>query len=550
MRIKKIEIDGFKSYAQRVVVDGFDKTFNAITGLNGSGKSNILDSICFVLGITNLSQVRAQQLSDLVYKQGQAGITKATVTITFDNTDPNSRPVGYDKYSEIIVRRQIIINGRNTYTINGTTATNARVADLFRSVGLNVNNPHFLIMQGRITKVLNMKPVEILSMIEEAAGVRMYESKKQSSLRTIEKKEGKVHEIKKLMDEDILPKVEKLKRDRNNYLEYQKIGRDIDNLKRKLLAFDYANSQAQAEKYTKLTTEKENELELISREIQDTGRRIEQLKEEYDQMEKQKATKFGNEKAQLEQTVKELQKKQTDVESRRDAKKDANKSLKTNVDRKTKSLNSDKKELEKKRKELEKMESENGGQEKRGKDAEEKLQKARSKMEALAKGMTTDEDGNAVTLEGQLTNSRSALSVLETNVKKAEMKLKQLVPLLGKKKKELGGMATQATSEEKEKKQLEATIARIEADLKKMNFDEEAQLELEQERRSLINEQRQIQGQIDDFENRNHNLQFRYKDPYQNFDKSKVKGLVAKLFRVKDMRYATALEVAAGGGRV
>lgn len=194
-------------------------------------------------------------------------------------------------------------------------------------------------------------------------------------------------------------------------------------------------------------------------------------------MEKQKATvcgflypydlynffqKFGNEKAQLEQTVKELQKKQTDVESRRDAKKDANKSLKTNVDRKTKSLNSDKKELEKKRKELEKMESENGGQEKRGKDAEEKLQKARSKMEALAKGMTTDEDGNAVTLEGQLTNSRSALSVLETNVKKAEMKLKQLVPLLGKKKKELSGMATQATSEEKEKKQLEATIARIE----------------------------------------------------------------------------------------
>ncbi|VDK21133.1 unnamed protein product [Anisakis simplex] len=57
MRIKRIEIDGFKSYAQRQVVDGFDPQFNAITGLNGSGKSNILDSICFVLGITNLNQV-------------------------------------------------------------------------------------------------------------------------------------------------------------------------------------------------------------------------------------------------------------------------------------------------------------------------------------------------------------------------------------------------------------------------------------------------------------------------------------------------------------
>lgn len=68
------------------------------------------------------------------------------------------------------------------------------------------------------------------------------------------------------------------------------------------------------------------------------------------------------------------------------------------------------------------MESEDGGKEKRGKDAEEKLQKARAKMEALAKGMTTDEDGNAVTLEGQLTNSRTALTKLETNIKKSEMK--------------------------------------------------------------------------------------------------------------------------------
>ncbi|VDN27530.1 unnamed protein product [Gongylonema pulchrum] len=157
MRIKRIEIDGFKSYAQKQTVDGFDAQFNAITGLNGSGKSNILDAICFVLGITNLSQ-----LSDLVYKQGQAGITKATVTITFDNTDPSSRPVGFDRYTEIIVRRQIVINGRNTYTINGIAATNSRVADMFRTVGLNVNNPHFLIMQGRITKVLNMKPMEIV----------------------------------------------------------------------------------------------------------------------------------------------------------------------------------------------------------------------------------------------------------------------------------------------------------------------------------------------------------------------------------------------------
>lgn len=142
-----------------------------------------------------------------MYKQGQAGINKATVTITFDNRDKKHGPIGYHHCDEITIRRQvkivewfslntwkviyffqIIVNGRNSYTINGSTATNSKVllpshchellrslrshvfhiqlysikvSDFFRSVGLNVNNPHFLIMQGRITKVLNMKPHEV-----------------------------------------------------------------------------------------------------------------------------------------------------------------------------------------------------------------------------------------------------------------------------------------------------------------------------------------------------------------------------------------------------
>ncbi len=69
---------------------------------------------------------------------------------------------------------QVVIGGRNKYLINGNTAQLGRVQNLFHSVGLNVNNPHFLIMQGRITKVVNMKPPEILGLLEEAAGTRMY----------------------------------------------------------------------------------------------------------------------------------------------------------------------------------------------------------------------------------------------------------------------------------------------------------------------------------------------------------------------------------------
>lgn len=162
MYIKQVVLEGFKSYAQRTEVAGFDPLFNAITGLNGSGKSNILDAICFLLGITNLSQVhtracdmhstfkgfkhpissgrvhaytsidiptvtipfshcncvplslcwqvRAGSLQELVYKGGQAGITRATVTITFDNSDSRQSPLGYESYEEITVSRQVVIS--------------------------------------------------------------------------------------------------------------------------------------------------------------------------------------------------------------------------------------------------------------------------------------------------------------------------------------------------------------------------------------------------------------------------------------------------------
>lgn len=107
MYIKEINIDGFKSYAQRVTLTSLDPCFNAITGLNGSGKSNILDSICFVLGIKALAQVRAASLQELVYKQGQAGVTKATVSITFHNNDPKNGPAGYEDKEFIAVTRQV-----------------------------------------------------------------------------------------------------------------------------------------------------------------------------------------------------------------------------------------------------------------------------------------------------------------------------------------------------------------------------------------------------------------------------------------------------------
>nr|6QJ0_A Chain A, Structural maintenance of chromosomes protein,Structural maintenance of chromosomes protein [Thermochaetoides thermophila] len=216
MRVTELIIDGFKSYAVRTVITGWDESFNAVTGLNGSGKSNILDAICFVLGITNMSTVRAQNLQDLIYKRGQAGVTKASVTIVFDNRDKKRSPIGFEEYATISVTRQIVLGGTTKYLINGHRAQQQTVQNLFQSVQLNINNPNFLIMQGRITKVLNMKPAEILAMIEEAAGTRMFEDRKEKALKTMAKKDLKLQEITELLRDEIEPKLEKLRQEKRS----------------------------------------------------------------------------------------------------------------------------------------------------------------------------------------------------------------------------------------------------------------------------------------------------------------------------------------------
>lgn len=97
----------------------------------------------------------------MVYKNGKAGVTRASVTLVFDNSDKDRCPMGYEKCKEISITRQVIVGGKNKYLINGKLVLNKIVIDLFCSIKLNVNNPNFLIMQGRITKVINMKPIEV-----------------------------------------------------------------------------------------------------------------------------------------------------------------------------------------------------------------------------------------------------------------------------------------------------------------------------------------------------------------------------------------------------
>uniref|UniRef100_H2YJF9 Structural maintenance of chromosomes protein n=1 Tax=Ciona savignyi TaxID=51511 RepID=H2YJF9_CIOSA len=568
MYIKSVTVDGFKSYAQRTDISGFDPLFNAITGLNGSGKSNILDSICFLLGITNLSQVRATNLQDLVYKNGQAGINKATVSITFDNSNKDQSPMGMEAHNEITITRQIVIGGRNKYLINGVNAQNSRVSDLFRSVGLNVNNPHFLIMQGRVTKVMNMKPPEILSMIEEATGTSMYESKKDSAQRMIEKKENKLNQINRTLDEEITPTIQKLHDERSSYLEFQKVQREVERLSRLLIAYHFLTVERVANNASGEIEEMNGEKEKLESEVY-------QLQDQYRNM--------GQEIVQLEKVLDELvlsvcfvkyhpfmrclsyliyvmvhkrwrdfrifnlkigqdsKAKLSQLESTLGSKEKIEAKAQSNLSNQREVINSEKRKL----KGLQKSKSECESAIKSKSKALDSLQSACDKLESesvkLAEAYTAAEKHFQVIYGGYFTKNKNFKCVTKyadkrlNGVSNTNTNLSVVVKQeLKSKQSEL--KKTEATYKQDLEvlKKVEKRLVEIKTQMEKLNY-------------TVIMEPFELQTKKKINPCLSDNLRSRLCITDTKSIKTLVKGLVADLVDVKDVANATALEVVAGG---
>ncbi|XP_009633524.1 structural maintenance of chromosomes protein 2 [Egretta garzetta] len=547
MYITSIVLEGFKSYAQRTEINGFDPLFNAITGLNGSGKSNILDSICFLLGITNLSQVRASNLHDLVYKNGQAGITKASVSITFDNSDKKLSPLGFETNDEITITRQVVVGGRNKYLINGVNATNMRVQDLFCSIGLNVNNPHFLIMQGRITKVLNMKPPEILAMIEEAAGTRMYECKKTAVQKTIEKKEAKLKEIQMVLDEEITPTLQKLKEERSSYLEYQKVIRAIEHLSRLYIAYQFAQAEETRVSSAEVLKEMQGNVEKLQESMAENEKKAKQLNEEIAEMEKKRNKEVGSTLSSLEDALSEIQRVHAKAQSALDLKTQSLKSEENKYKELVKSMQEDGTALGSKEKEVKNTEEElKALQEASEKDAAA-LAAAQQHFNAVSAGLSSNDDGEDATLAGQMMTCKNEISKAVTEAKQAQMKLSYAQEELKKKEAEVKKMDGGYKKDQEALEAVRKTKEKLENQMKKLNYEEEKEATLLAKKKALTHDISCLRELYDSLMAKFPQLQFEYKDPEKNWSRNHVKGPVVSLITVKDLSKAKALEAVAGG---
>uniref|UniRef100_I3JQD5 Structural maintenance of chromosomes protein n=1 Tax=Oreochromis niloticus TaxID=8128 RepID=I3JQD5_ORENI len=541
MYIKSIIIEGFKSYAQRTEINGFDPLFNAITGLNGSGKSNILDSICFLLGISNLTHVRASNLQDLVYKNGQGGITKATVSITFDNSNKSQSPLGFETHDEITVTRQVVIGGRNKYLINGVNANNTRVQDLFCSVGLNVNNPHFLIMQGRITKVLNMKPPEILAMIEEAAGTRMYECKKISAQKTIEKKEAKLKEIQTILDEEITPTMQKLQEERSSYLEYQKLMREIQHLSRLYVAWLFVCAEETKLKSAENLKVMQDNIAKMQASMAENESKVQELTAQIQELQKEKDQEVNGVLKSLEEALADVQRVDAKAQSALDLKKSNLKDETKKRKELVKNMEEDKKMLVVKEKEVSVLTKQLQALQEEGKNDSAALEAAEQHFKAVSAGLSTNEDGEEATLAGQMMTCKNDMSKADTEAKqvtKAELKTKQA---------EVKKMDSGYKKDQDTLKAVKNSREKLEAELAKLNYEDGKEESLLEKRRQLSREIAKLKETHERLMSRFPNLRFDYKDPERGWDRSKVKGLLANLITVSDISYSTALEVVAGG---
>ncbi|KAJ2724988.1 Structural maintenance of chromosomes protein 2 [Coemansia sp. Benny D115] len=550
MYVEELIIDGFKSYAARTHITGWDREFNAITGLNGSGKSNILDAICFVLGIRNYKLLRANNIQDLIYKRGQAGITKASVTVVFRNDDRKTSPLGYEEYKQISLTRQIMVGGKNKYMINGHSAQEQAVANMLQSVQLSINNPHFLIMQGKITQVLNMQPPEILAMIEEAAGTRMFEERKDKAQKTMSKKDKKIEEISSILAEEITPKLDKLRHEKQAYLEYQKVEIELDRLRRLAIAYDYTKCEEALNNGSAALDESRARLESLANQLRALKADIANIatsKVQIEERRKAEMTKNGEFKslqAQVDQLSKELVKIKTQSDL-----KDA--SIKEERANRTRLIDSKAKyegELAKRASDFQNQAAKYTLEKQQYDEQVKDVAQLEELLQSLTTGVASDEGREGGFMQ-QLQEARKEANDAATAIEQAKLR----IGLLKDESKEINANLKRAQEDNaslmQEKKAFESEVAKLGQRMKSHAFDPEAKRELEQRRTEIIEQIETVDEHRRGLEAQMGSFDFQYQDPVRNFDRSKVKGLVATLINIEDKNKfaAVALEITAGG---
>ncbi|MGE5047270.1 MAG: chromosome segregation protein SMC [Deltaproteobacteria bacterium] len=185
MKIRRLEISGFKSFADRVVFS-FDDGVTGVVGPNGCGKSNVVDAIRWAMGEQSAKHLRGRAMEDVIFagSESRPATGMAEVSLTFQN-DGRLVPPQYAGFGEITVTRRLFRNGDSEYEINKAQCRLLDITELFLGTGVGTR-AYSIIEQGRIGLIVSAKPEDRRSIIEEAAGVTKYKARRKQAERKLE----------------------------------------------------------------------------------------------------------------------------------------------------------------------------------------------------------------------------------------------------------------------------------------------------------------------------------------------------------------------------
>ena len=215
LRLKKLIVHGFKSFADRVEIV-FEDGITGVVGPNGCGKSNIADAMKWVLGEQSAKSLRGSKMEDVIFNgtEKRKRLAFCEVTLIFDNED-HSLPIDF---AEVSVTRRVYRSGEGEYKINGAACRLRDIVDLFRDTGIGKDG-YSMIGQGRIDEILSVKSEDRRQVFEEAAGIVKFKARKQDAQRRMDNTTNNLNRVEDILTE-LEERVEPLKAQSETAREY------------------------------------------------------------------------------------------------------------------------------------------------------------------------------------------------------------------------------------------------------------------------------------------------------------------------------------------
>lgn len=275
MYLKSIEMQGFKSFAHKIVFE-FHNGITGIVGPNGSGKSNVADAVRWVLGEQSAKQLRGASMQDVIFAgtENRKPLSYAYVAITMDNAD-HTLPVDYE---EVTIARRVYRSGESEYLLNGVACRLKDVTELFYDTGIGKEG-YSIIGQGQIEKILSGKPEERRELFDEAVGIVKFKKRKTATLKKLESERENLVRINDILSE-LERRVEPLERQSEVAKQYLKKREELKSLDVNMYLLEMDRLKAQLE-------ETEKNLGIAESEQQDNRRLEEKVKKEYARVEEQ-----------------------------------------------------------------------------------------------------------------------------------------------------------------------------------------------------------------------------------------------------------------------